>query len=246
MSNRNDYWAYLSLQNDGLTHYGVKGMKWGVRHDPVRVGDPRRRYRTDIDKKSSSNRKRLSTKAKIAIGVGIAAAAIGGGALYVRHINKVNVKIGQRQVDNLFNFRSGATPGGRVTAFNSGTYISKVDAGKYSDAMKYETKTANRLARTHMSYKDRVHSEVKNTPFKDRVAVARTAKKNPGRSVNDLPINYGSRIYGRDYNKVDRTIKANPGMHRDDILRKNPNNLAALEKHSWREYMEAIGAKARR
>lgn len=33
MSSRNDYLAYLDFQNDGLMHYGVKGMKWGVRND---------------------------------------------------------------------------------------------------------------------------------------------------------------------------------------------------------------------
>ena len=33
MSNRNDYWAYVSLQNGGLIHHGVKGMKWRIRKD---------------------------------------------------------------------------------------------------------------------------------------------------------------------------------------------------------------------
>lgn len=35
---QNDYRGYLS-------HHGVKGMKWGVRHDPERRADDKRRYK---------------------------------------------------------------------------------------------------------------------------------------------------------------------------------------------------------
>lgn len=35
---RNDYRSYLA-------HHGVKGMKWGVRHDPERRADDKRRYK---------------------------------------------------------------------------------------------------------------------------------------------------------------------------------------------------------
>ena len=41
MSSRNDYLAYLQTDSPYLMHYGVKGMKWGVRHDYVPTG----RYR---------------------------------------------------------------------------------------------------------------------------------------------------------------------------------------------------------
>lgn len=60
MSNRNDYWAYLSLQNGGLAHYGVKGMKWGVRHDPV--SDKRNNRRHLINGKKIVNSKRRPNK----------------------------------------------------------------------------------------------------------------------------------------------------------------------------------------
>ena len=50
-----------------LSHHGVKGMKWGVRHDPERSGQ----------RLNSSSRKKMSTAKKIAIGVGVAAAVAG-------------------------------------------------------------------------------------------------------------------------------------------------------------------------
>lgn len=61
---------------DYLIHYGVKGMKWGVRHDPIRG--------------SLSSRKGMSTAKKIAIG-----AAIVGGTVLVGYgaykIQKIGV-----------------------------------------------------------------------------------------------------------------------------------------------------------
>lgn len=56
---------YRICYPDELYHYGVKGMRWGVRHDPERSGNGR------------SNRKGMSTAKKVAIGVGVAAAVAG-------------------------------------------------------------------------------------------------------------------------------------------------------------------------
>lgn len=56
---------YYIGRPDELYHYGVKGMRWGVRHDPERSGNNR------------SSRKGMSTAKKVAIGVGVAAAVAG-------------------------------------------------------------------------------------------------------------------------------------------------------------------------
>lgn len=97
MSNRNDYWAYLSLQNDGLAHYGVKGMKWGVRKEPERVGGIRR-FRTD-----GGDHRGLSSKQKSALKVAAGAALIVGGSAFAYKMNRKLVATGGRSMKALAN-----------------------------------------------------------------------------------------------------------------------------------------------
>ena len=52
-----------------LIHYGVKGMKWGVRHDRERSGDRQKSF-------SNTPKRKMSTAKKVAIGVMVAAGAI--------------------------------------------------------------------------------------------------------------------------------------------------------------------------
>ena len=63
MSSRNDYWAYLCLQNDGLAHHGVKGMKWGVRKDRYESFKTTR-LRNKLENKQLSERKRARIYSK--------------------------------------------------------------------------------------------------------------------------------------------------------------------------------------
>ena len=60
MYSRNDYWAYLHPDSSSLMHYGVKGMKWGVRHDYVPTG----RYRYIHRNRGADNRTSSRTTTK--------------------------------------------------------------------------------------------------------------------------------------------------------------------------------------
>ena len=57
-------------------HYGVRGMKWGVRHEPERSS-------------TSSGRKKMSTAKKMAIGMAIAA-SVGGVSYYAIKTHRYN------------------------------------------------------------------------------------------------------------------------------------------------------------
>lgn len=66
---------YVIRSDDVLVHHGVKGMKWGIRHDPERTG---RRRSKSVSNNNQNKHKGLSDKAKKRIIVG---AAIVGTAL---------------------------------------------------------------------------------------------------------------------------------------------------------------------
>ena len=69
--------------NTYLYHYGVKGMKWGIRHDPERVG------RSRGSAKSKKNKKGLTKATKIFLGAaavtGMGAAAVYFGGRYMQN-----------------------------------------------------------------------------------------------------------------------------------------------------------------
>lgn len=69
------------MNNDYLLHYGVKGMKWGVRHDRIRTGI-RNRYKRQ--KLTPQERKRIKPAAKKAVksyAVSLGKSAIAMGAV---------------------------------------------------------------------------------------------------------------------------------------------------------------------
>ena len=88
-------------RNDYLMHYGVKGMKWGVRHEPERVGSFRR-FRTDANGGSSS-RRGLTDKQKTAVKMAAGAAFVVGGSVLAYKMNKRLVATGGRATKALAN-----------------------------------------------------------------------------------------------------------------------------------------------
>jgi len=90
--------------NSYLEHHGVKGMKWGVRHSPVRTGNVKRSRTIGGKQAASSKRRGLSTGAKVAIGIAGTAAAIGAaGYLGVKYGPIVAANIIQRKAMKMTN-----------------------------------------------------------------------------------------------------------------------------------------------
>lgn len=84
-----NYYAYDRWNSPYLDHHGIKGMKWGVRHDYIPIG----RKRKAVSKSTTNNRRGLSKNAKRALKVGAIAAGavlVAAGGYYLYRSGKLN------------------------------------------------------------------------------------------------------------------------------------------------------------
>ena len=202
MKGKKQIMVYYMNNSNELYHYGVKGMKWGVRHDPERSSNGR-------------SHKGMSTAKKVAIGIGVAAAV--GGLAYVgiktgkarqiktgMNIVKMSrVTVNQRKLTGHSRRLTKHGANGYRQEFYTNHYNRAAAAGRYHDVGRYgqeRQKVREALPKDFYSGKTKYYStgSIKKLQRKTP-AVATFQPKYVGSTYTDnngqLIRQYGNRAY---------------------------------------------------
>ena len=91
---------------DELQHFGVKGMKWGVRKASGSQSSARKNAEGSVSDEERKAQRRATAK-KIAIGVAAVAAVAGVSYVAVKHYNKKQMDSGRRAAATIFSKNHG-------------------------------------------------------------------------------------------------------------------------------------------
>lgn len=205
------------ISEDYLMHHGVKGMKWGIRHDPERVGKVRSTDQSIYNKRKGLTNKQKKIIKGAAIAAGVVAAA-GVGTIAVRNIKMTNAakkeviaaieRNGHREVREALNTWQKSA-------------IDNRESAKFLDS-----KALRRSREAVASYQERQYAKVK--PMENKIVADR---------VNAVPkkeINKEAKVLTKHWKKVG---KDNRDIYRyNKKLRKRRNAGKASYTEQYKRY----------
>lgn len=160
-----------------LYHYGVKGMKWGVRHDKERV----------VGKKS--NNSKLSAKQKERLKLGLAAAGavlVVAGGVYISKNSKSDLRVADVSYDPLKE-SLGMFKDDNAVSLQPGTKFQRISDSAVEDTVKRGEAYVSYKLRDNMKYKDRMPKmSWIDTPFIHKITADKSVKAPSSREAASI------------------------------------------------------------
>lgn len=172
------------ISQDYLIHHGVKGMKWGVRHDRQSEHDNRPKDRNNKTRISNRTKKRIAIGAAIAGGILVAA-----GAVYVSKLTKPNFGIGYYKADPLKDSLD-LFKNDNAVSLEQGKILQRIQNSKSEDLAKRGELYVSYKFRDNMRYTERLPNESWiHTPFKTKLKATKPIKAPSSRDAAQIFLN---------------------------------------------------------